>query len=513
MSLSSLHPAFASPIIAPGKSSTTGMPGSSSRTSFSLARSSSRASKSSIPVENGSPTTTMEHSTLPVIDKNSEIEMGSLGERAMEEGGKEGSVRASAGPGGLELDSKGRRPIILGGREEKIVLASLFFTMFLAGWNDSSIGPLLLPMREYYNISLTIVSLTFVFNFIGFLIAAVANVWLTDKFGFGKTITLGATCQMVAYALQCWAPPFPLFCFSFVISGIGMGLQDAQANAFVARLPNMLIKMSILHAVYGFGAMVCPLISTQFSKMPNWYYHYLCSLAVAIINFASLLFVFRLRTENSILGTHPEEQLANAEGNGPDDSGATMLKIMKTKSVHLFAFFTLFYVGLEVTIGGWMVAYLIEVRGGTANSGYISTGFFGGLTLGRLVFIDLNRRLGERRAIYFYTAVALGLEFIVWFVPSLVGSAVAVSFVGLLLGPFYPIIMSVVSKILPRSLQGGAIGWIACFGQGGSAFFPFVTGVLASKHGVEVMPPVVVGMLVGLYILWFFTPKAPRHDQ
>jgi hypothetical protein len=31
----------------------------------------------------------------------------------------------------------------------------------------------------------------------------------------------------------------------------GMGLQDAQANAFVARLPNMLLKMSILHAVYG----------------------------------------------------------------------------------------------------------------------------------------------------------------------------------------------------------------------------------------------------------------------
>ena len=30
-----------------------------------------------------------------------------------------------------------------------------------------------------------------------------------------------------------------------------MGLQDAQANAFVARLPNMLVKMSIMHAVYG----------------------------------------------------------------------------------------------------------------------------------------------------------------------------------------------------------------------------------------------------------------------
>jgi hypothetical protein len=30
---------------------------------------------------------------------------------------------------------------------------------------------------------------------------------------------------------------------------------------------------------------------------------------------------------------------------------------------------------------------------------------------------------------------------IVWFVPSLVGGAVAVSFIGLLLGPFYVIIM------------------------------------------------------------------------
>lgn len=135
-----------------------------------------------------------------------------------------------------------------------------------------------------------------------------------------------------------------------------------------------------------------------------------------------------------------------------------------------------------------MPTYLILVRGGTANSGYISTGFFGGqsspsppisissitpppltpyafsppgLTLGRLVFIDLNRRLGERRAVYVYTIVALALEFIVWFVPSLIGSAVAVSFVGLLLGPMYVLIMSVVAKILPRQLQSGAIGFIA----------------------------------------------------
>jgi fucose permease len=49
--------------------------------------------------------------------------------------------------------------------------------------------------------------------------------------------------------------------------------------------------------------------------------------------------------------------------------------------VHLLAFFILVYVGVEVTIGGWIVTYIIDVRGGDASSGYISAGFFGGKEL------------------------------------------------------------------------------------------------------------------------------------
>jgi len=35
--------------------------------------------------------------------------------------------------------------------------------------------------------------------------------------------------------------------------------------------------------------------------------------------------------------------------------------------------------------------------------------------------------------IYVYSAIAIGLELIVWFVPSVIGDAVAVSIVGMLL--------------------------------------------------------------------------------
>jgi fucose permease len=81
------------------------------------------------------------------------------------------------------------------------------------------------------------------------------------------------------------------------------------------------------------------------------------------------------------------------------------------------------------------------------------------------------------------------LEFVVWFAPSLIGDAVAVAIVGMLLGPIYPIVMNQSSKILPRWLLTGSIGWIAGFGQAGSAILPFMTGALASKVGIENLQP------------------------
>jgi len=80
---------------------------------------------------------------------------------------------------------------------------------------------------------------------------------------------------------------------------------------------------------------------------------------------------------------------------------------------------------VEVTLGGWIVTYVIEVRGGGPSSGYISSGFFGGLTFGRVALLWVNSKvvrlvffgpnhwligskIGERRAIFLYSLLALG---------------------------------------------------------------------------------------------------------
>ncbi|KAG8924709.1 hypothetical protein FRC02_010232 [Tulasnella sp. 418] len=314
----------------------------------------------------------------------------------------------------------------------------------------------------------------------------------------------GAALQIAAYAIIAPAPPFPFMCLGYAMCGFALALQDAQANAFIASIPrNASINMGILHAVYGLGAFSAPLVATQFAQRPKWSFHFLVSLGISIINTVVLVAVFKLKRQEHFL---PDETASSS--NTEIISENKYKKIMSQKLVHYLAAFILVYVGTEVTIGGWIVTYLIEVRGGGLSSGYVSSGFFGGLTLGRVALLWVNKKVGEKRVVYLYTVGAIGLELVVWLVPNLIGNAVAVSIVGVLLGPLYPICLNVAAELLPQSILSGSIGWIAGFGQAGSAIFPFITGAMASKHGVKVLQPLIVAMLGLQIVLWALVTRS-----
>ncbi|KAA1472078.1 MFS general substrate transporter [Dentipellis sp. KUC8613] len=380
---------------------------------------------------------------------------------------------------------------------------ALCWTLFLAGWNDGTTGPLLSRIQSVYNVGYTIVSLIFISNCVGFVVGSVSNIWFTDRLGFGKTIVLGSVTQVVAYCLQAPAPPFPLFVIAYCLNGFGIALQDAQANGYVASYKdNGAAKMGMLHAVYGAGALAAPLVATQFARLHHWSFHYLTSLGVALSNALVLALVFRFKRQEECLtqiGEGASEQSAS------DDN--KYRQIFRLKELHLLAFFAFVYVGVEVTIGGWIVTYAKEVRGGGESSGYISAGFFGGLMLGRVALLWLNKVIGERLVIFLYVLLAIGLELVIWLVPSLIGAAVSVSIVGLLLGPVYPIVMNEAGRILPRWLLTGCIGWIAGFGQTGSAVLPFMTGAIAGKSGIKSLQPLLVGMMGLLVVLWAMIPR------
>ncbi|KAG1748273.1 MFS general substrate transporter [Suillus paluster] len=401
----------------------------------------------------------------------------------------------------LKAQTKGQR------LRARVQFATVCGSMYLAGWNDGTTGPLLPRIQTVYGLDFAVVSLIFVFACVGFLSGAFANLYLDGKFGFGKVIVLGSACQVIAYAIESAALPFPAFVLGYAINGFGMALQDAQSNGYVASLKdNPETKMGILHAVYGAGALSSPLVATQFAQLPHWSFHYLCSLGIAFITTVSLIVVFGLKTQDECLA-----QIGQPAGEKGTSESSQFKQILGLREVHLLAFFILVYVGVEVTVGGWMVTYIIDVRGGGPSSGYISSGFFGGLMLGRVGLLWVNKKVGERRVLFIYAILAIGLELIVWLVPSLIGGGVAIALIGVILGPMYPIAMNHTVRILPGWLVTGSIGWIAGFGQAGSALFPFLTGIIASKTGIKSLQPLLISMMAFMTILWALVPRTARR--
>ncbi|KAJ7601086.1 major facilitator superfamily domain-containing protein [Mycena floridula] len=412
---------------------------------------------------------------------------------------KESSATLKEGPGLALIQTKQQL------RAERIQFATICGSIIVAGWNDASYGPLLPRIQQVYGIGYTTVSLLFVSATIGFLSGAVLNIPFSNMFTFGQLMVFGSFLQCTAYAIEASAPPFGVLCLGYGINGIGMAIQDGQANGYLSTMQRKPAKkMSLFHATYGAGALLAPLSATRFAQTTRWSFHYLVSLAFALVSTVLLAIVLRFRSTDDCLAvvgqstTHKQTETQES----------SFRQIFRLKSVHLLSIYILLYVGLEATLGGWIVTYVMQTRGGGPSSGYISTGYFGGLMLGRALLLPINAMIGERRVLFLYFVIAIGFELMIWFASSVIADAVAAALLGFFLGPWYPLGMNQTARVIPQWLLPGSMGWIAGFGQAGSALLPFIVGTVSQKVGIESFPPLVIGTLVLTLAVWAVVLKS-----
>jgi nitrate/nitrite transporter NarK len=187
---------------------------------------------------------------------------------------------------------------------------------------------------------------------------------------------------------------------------------------------------------------------------------------------------------------------------------------LKNRVTWLFALFIFGYVGAEVSLGGWIVVFMTKIRHASSfASGASATGFWGGMTVGRLFLSFLTARLGEFRSVLLYLSLAVILELIFWLVPSLITSAVTVALLGVVMGPMFPTAIVLITKLLPRSLHVGTIGFGTAFGGSGGAVFPFIVGAIAQKKGVKTLQPIILALLAAIAALWLCMPRGRGKDH
>ena len=213
---------------------------------------------------------------------------------------------------------------------------------------------------------------------------------MTDRLGKGKVLTLGAAIQVAGYAVILAPPPFPVIPCAFVLVGLGVALQLAQTNTYVALMPNSAQALGYLHGGYGLGGATSPLVATLFvSSGIKFSYFFSVSLAVAALNVLILLLSFRLERDaepstakqalssddSSIpLGTVQSRQTPTStrppsrEGTVEESDIRQEVSapiavqeehrgkaLLRNKTVWIVNGFLLLYCGAEVSIGGWIV--------------------------------------------------------------------------------------------------------------------------------------------------------------
>ena len=404
---------------------------------------------------------------------------------------------------------------------------------FANGLNDSAPGALIPYMEKDYNIGYAIVSLIFVTNAIGFISAAPLTQILQARLGRAKLLVLAEATMMAGYTmLVIPSRPFPVVVLAFLLLGLGIALNLACNNVFVANLANSTTTLGWFHGAYGIGGTIGPLIATALvSHGAPWSTFYFLSLAISFLNLILAYFTFRTYE----IDNPPSTSLARTvSGNSANSKSRLLKQSLKNKTTLLGALFIFAYQGAEVSISGWVISFLISYRHSSPSKvGYVTAGrsyfpaltspqlhilyamaspsspktslnqpplpstrntntplppgFWGGITLGRFALSHPAHLLGETLAVTALILGALAFQLLVWLLPNVIGEAVAVSIVGLLLGPVYPCATAVFSRLIERRLQMTSLAFVSALGSSGGAVAPLFTGLVAGAVGTWVL--------------------------
>ncbi|KAK7958403.1 bypass of stop codon protein 6 [Apiospora saccharicola] len=409
-------------------------------------------------------------------------------------------------------------------------LMSICLMQLQGGLNDAAPGALIPYMETHYNIGYAVVSLIFIGNALGFIMAAPFIDTIRARLGRAKTLALSQILMACGYIPMVCTAPFPVVVICFFFIGFGYAVSLAIGNVFCGNLRHGTAMLGAMHGSYGIGGTIGPIIATTIVTVGHtvWSRYYFLTLSLAIVNLVFATWAFWAYEREDAVPSLPTTTAPNTAATSTsiatpqpavDSSRSAMFAAFKSKVVVLGCLFIFAYQGAEVSISGWVISFLMAERPASgvdpASIGYVTAGFWAGITLGRFLLSPLATRVGvsEKTFVYLLVAGSAVFEALVWWVPNVVGDSVALAVVGLLLGPVYPCAASVFTKSLSRREQVSGLGVISAFGSSGGAVAPFTTGMLAQVAGTFVLHPIAIALFAAMTVCWYGIPAVRKRTE
>ena len=373
-------------------------------------------------------------------------------------------------------------------------LLGLAFLAFLSlGLPDGVLGVAWPSLRRSFDAQLSALGGLLAASMAGYLVSSFSSGAVVARLGVGSVLAWSSATMVVSSLVCAVAPAWSLVRAAGVLAGVGAGAIDAGINAYAAaHFPPRLV--SWLHACYGVGAMLGPLLMTAVlgaGLVWRWGYGAI-ALLLALMTAAFVVTRHRWRTDRA----SPSADRAESS------SRAGMAAALRHPPVWLNVALFFVYTGLEATAGQWSYSLYTESRGvGPGVAGVWVAIYWGSLTAGRVVAGAIASRVPADVVLRVAMAAAPLGAAMVWSRWSLGASLAGLAVLGFALAPIYPLLIALTPARTGGHRAAHAIGFQVAAAYLGVAALPGAAGVLARAHGLEVLGPFLVGAAVVLLIL------------
>ena len=384
----------------------------------------------------------------------------------------------------------------IGMNQKNLITTAYYLAFVLLGLTIAAEGPTLLKLAEHTSSALDQISSIFLFGSLGYLLGSYIGGRLYDRvpghrFMASILICLGITIALVPLASSRWA----LFTIVLVL-GLFKGGLDVGCNTLLLWVHNETVGpfMNGLHAFFGVGAFIAPLIVAQVLSATgdiHWVYW-----IFAIAAFPLALWIWNLPSPASrAVPAHHE---------------SAPFPILPVLTMVLC--FVL-YVGGEAGYGAWIYTYAFTLRFGTeVTAAYLTSAFWGSFTLGRLIGIWVSTRARPITILALdFAGCILSLGLILLFPKSATMLWIGTILFGISQASIFPTFLTLAEE---RMHITGAIAGLFLVGAGvGGMILPWLIGqAFVQVSATAMMGLIFLGIFLNLLMLILFTRVSPKSS-
>lgn len=361
----------------------------------------------------------------------------------------------------------------------------IYFASFIAlGFITSALGPALPYLAENTRSSLSAISYLFLVRSLGYFLGSLYSGRAFDRLA-GHLLLAGVlTLCAVMSALIPVIPVLWVLILVLFVLGAAESALDVGVNLMLIWVQRERSDpyLNALHFFFGVGAFLMPMIIAQsilVSGYINWAFWILAV-------YPLVLAAWSLRVP-SPAAYKQEGELVEADA--------------KPFFIVLIAALFFLYVGAEVSYGGWIFTYTTTLGlGDERTAAYLTSAFWGALTVGRLVAIPIASRLRPRTFLYCdLFGCLLSLSLIILLPQSYLAIWVGTIGLGFSMASFFPTLLAYAANRMV--VRGSITRWFFVGSGAGGMILPWMIGQLFEPLGPQVvLYAILINILLALVV-------------